>query len=434
MGGMLLGLMAPMARGQSASPDADRLEAVTRFWRAEGPEARLAQAPALLARMPDFDALHEALARGPRFETDVPRGRMQRVRTGSDGQQYPWMLLVPEDYDPSKPHFLRMELHGGMGAPEWPHDGSWAEGWRPLREQILVLPAGWWDSMWWTAGQTENLAAILAEVKRDYNVDENRVVLVGSSDGHIGSMFHAFRNPTAYAAFGGSIGCPVRLTNPTLRIDGQMHLPNLRGSRFFMMNGGRDRLFPVEDIRDYWDLFREHADEVAYLEYPKEGHGFNLTDDDERTWGRFIFGARRDPLPDTLTWATERTDRYARRAWLEITALDKDATVPPDHAIMPRICTGKYRRLKPPPPNPYGQVELQRTGNHIEATTLNVARFRLLLSPDKIDFEAPVVVSVNGQVIHDETLAPDPAVMLRRAAHDLDRRMLFGAELELDVP
>jgi hypothetical protein len=63
-----------------------------------------------------------------------------------------------------------------------------------------------------------------------------------------------------------------------------------------------------------------------------------------------------------------------------------------------------------------------------------VRRFRLLLSPEEFDFSQPVVVEVNGTVVHEGRVAPDARVLLEQAAVDLDRTMLFPARLDLDVP
>ena len=83
---------------------------------------------------------------------------------------------------------------------------------------------------------------------------------------------------------------------------------------------------------------------------------------------------------------------------------------------------------------PSGRVDVVRRGNTFEARTRGVARFTLLLSPDVVDFAAPVVVTVNGQRVHDGTVGRDVATLLTWAARDDDRTMLYGAALPLVVP
>jgi predicted esterase len=83
---------------------------------------------------------------------------------------------------------------------------------------------------------------------------------------------------------------------------------------------------------------------------------------------------------------------------------------------------------------PSGRVDVVRRGNTFEARTRGVTRFTLLLSPDVVDFAAPVVVTVNGQRVHDGMVPRDVATLLTWAARDDDRTMLYGAALPIVVP
>jgi predicted esterase len=94
---------------------------------------------------------------------------------------------------------------------------------------------------------------------------------------------------------------------------------------------------------------------------------------------------------------------------------------------------GPARRLFPRRA-PYGRVDVTRRGNTFEARTRGVARFTLLLSPDVVDFAAPVVVTVNGQRVQEGTVTRDVATLLTWAARDDDRTMLYGAALPVTVP
>src|SRR6267142_1761790 len=68
-------------------------------------------------------------------------------------------------------------------------------------EQIYVIPYAWNASPWWSDDQVDNLHAIVEAVKRRYNVDENRVVVSGVSDGGTGAYYVAMRDTTPYASF-----------------------------------------------------------------------------------------------------------------------------------------------------------------------------------------------------------------------------------------
>jgi hypothetical protein len=62
-----------------------------------------------------------------------------------------------------------------------------------------------------------------------------------------------------------------------------------------------------------------------------------------------------------------------------------------------------------------------------------VQAFTLLLSPDVIDFDAPVQVTVNGKPAFAGVVERDLAALFAWAAKD-NRTMLHGAELHITVP
>jgi poly(3-hydroxybutyrate) depolymerase len=80
-----------------------------------------------------------------------------------------------------------------------------------------------------------------------------------------------------------------------------------------------------------------------------------------------------------------------------------------------------------------GRVDLTRAGNTVTATTRGVKAFTLLLSPDQFDFARPVKVVANGQTFFDRKVEKDLRTLLKFAAVDNDRTMLFGAELHIDL-
>jgi membrane-associated protease RseP (regulator of RpoE activity) len=83
---------------------------------------------------------------------------------------------------------------------------------------------------------------------------------------------------------------------------------------------------------------------------------------------------------------------------------------------------------------PWGRVDLERHGNTIDAKASGVGTFTVLLSPARFDFARPIVVNVNGTRVHDGPVERDVATLLRWAARDQDRTMLFGAALQIHVP
>ena len=86
-----------------------------------------------------------------------------------------------------------------------------------------------------------------------------------------------------------------------------------------------------------------------------------------------------------------------------------------------------------PRTQPSGRVDLVRVDNTVTARTRGVASFTLLLSPDAFDLSRPVRVVVNGRVAFEGRVERSLATLMKWAARDNDRTMLFGAELQVKV-
>jgi hypothetical protein len=102
----------------------------------------------------------------------------------------------------------------------------------------------------------------------------------------------------------------------------------------------------------------------------------------------------------------------------------------------PLSLTGVMPESEPIFPHPplSATVMARRSGNRIAIELRHVVRFTLLLSREMVDLDEPVVVEINGQVCHDTRPVLDPRAMLERANHDVDRRAIYEAHLEISVP
>ena len=218
--------------------------------------------PALAAQTSEklFDRVYEELRHGPQYESDVPTGRIELTRNNRDGLLHRYLLLVPESYDPARRYPVSVFLHGGVGRPDPGPGGGW---WRNTErvtseDHIAVIPLSTRESLWWQASQVENLSGILTELKKTYNVDENRVFATGVSDGGTGVYFLSFRDTTPWAGFLPFIGYPGVLLNSRVGADGMMHLANLVNKPLFIVNGETDRLYPVRYMEPFLDASARH--------------------------------------------------------------------------------------------------------------------------------------------------------------------------------
>ena len=516
--GSLAAVLAASAQEPASAVD----RAFRSFWSAPNAMSAAERIEPILKSGVSFDEALSRVRHGRDYEADVPRGlQFGRHRT-ADGMDHEYAFVIPRDYDPSRPYQVRFQLHGGIARARPPVGSRIRVDALPSGvEEITVYPGGWVRALWWSATQVENLARIIDRLKRTYNIDENRVYLTGISDGGTGVYYMAFKDVTPWASFVPLIGNMVVLGTPSVRAEGELYPGNAVNAPFYVVNTGRDRLYPAHVIALYVDHLRKLGGAVVYRVYPELEHSTEWWPNERPELEAFVHDHPREPLPDTISWQTERVDRFNRARWLIIDRLGAVAGESrlPDTNLLRRgreldfglrvnwavdrgrrahdvaagsnafriglragdrfveingapVETGQdiARQLErweegaplrfvierdgdrvvlegvfdpaevdvPPAPifprrRPSGRVDLVRRGNVVEASTEGVRAFTLLLSPSIFDFRRPITVVANGRTAFEGMVEPSVATLLKWAARDNDRTMVFGAELNIEL-
>ncbi|MGE0159098.1 MAG: hypothetical protein AB7T31_06755 [Gemmatimonadales bacterium] len=370
-----------------------------------------------------FDAAYARLREGTPHRADVARGRIEMTRAIRDGREHRYVLIVPDDYDASRPYPVAFYLHGGISRADPGPGGRWWRNYDVVtgHDRIAVVPLSWSESMWWQASQVENLHGILSDVKHTYNVDENRVVVFGQSDGGTGAYFLGFRDTTPWAAFLPFIGDPRVLLNPANGADGDVHLANLTNKPLFIVNGEQDPLYPVRQIVPFLGALENVRADFEFTPKPG-GHDTRWWPEEEANIERFIAAHPRSPHPERVFWATERTDRYNRAHWLVIDQLGA-AAGDGERRYLASVTAGAGA----------GVVDARREGNTVTLLTHGVRRIRLLISPDAFALQQPIRVVANGETVFEAVVRPDVDTLERWAAIDEDRSMLYAAEIPIEL-
>jgi membrane-associated protease RseP (regulator of RpoE activity) len=93
----------------------------------------------------------------------------------------------------------------------------------------------------------------------------------------------------------------------------------------------------------------------------------------------------------------------------------------------PRV-TPMFVHLKPT-----GRVDVVRAGNTVTATTRGVQRFTVLVSSAAFDLSKPITVVADGKTVFTGRVTPTLATLVKWAARDNDRTMLFVAEVPVTL-
>jgi poly(3-hydroxybutyrate) depolymerase len=509
------GLLVALISLRSIASEKTVAAAVAQFLSARTSQDATKAADAVVKSGIDFESAQQRLKDGRVYSADVPKG-IVRQSHAIGGTDFPYTLDIPETYTPAKRYQVRIQLHGGVGRPDaLPRNGIGALA---SAEQIYVLPTAWAGAEWWRARQLENIRWIVDNVKRTYNIDENHVVVSGVSDGGTGAYYVAMRETTLFASFLPLNGAIAVLRNPSLKSDGELFPQNFVNKPFFIVNGGRDPLYPAALIEPYIEHMARGGVDVKYLPQPEAGHNTQWWPEVKGDYETFVREHPRQPYPDRLSWETGLTDGANRAHWLVIDKLapaprSADETALPDlnrfgtgpmpdfglrvkgaqvtsiaensnasifafepgdvilsingNAVpvdsnaleaLSRHPTGRMTKIvvsrgaqsieltgmllvtgpahvRPMfnHSSPSGRVDLMKEGNVVRATTVGVESFTLLLSPDAFDFSKPVTVMVNGTTVFDGRVTKSVATLMKWAARDNDRTMLFGAELPIKL-
>ena len=394
--------------------------AFAKYWDAKNPGDAAKAAADIVRSGAPFDEVYARLRRGRDYAKTPPTGTIRGRRSG-----FEYWLNVPAGYDPARRYQVRFMLHGGVMRPDPQLRG---DGTVRLAgaEQIYVSPAGWSEAPWWSDTQVDNLRGILDTVKRTYNVDENRVVVSGVSDGATGAYYIAMRDTTPYASFLPLNGYVLVLRSENLQIPGGLFLNNLRMKPLFIVNGGRDQLYPAEAVEPSIGHMSRGGVTIEYRPQRDAGHDTSWWPTLKEDFETFVRSHPRDPLPATLTWETSDTHRANRAHWLIVDSLggtSGDATDMADLNLSQGVKVFRNGRS--------GRVDLSLAGNTVTAATRGVKEFTLLLSPDRFDFTKIVRVVVNGRTAFDGPVEKSLATLMKWAARDNDRTMLFGAEIRI---
>ncbi|KRR07031.1 phospholipase [Bradyrhizobium jicamae] len=184
------------------------------------------------------------------------------------GSRGGFSLYVPEYYAPDRAWPLVMALHGGSGNGRnflW----SWLRDARS-RGAILVAPTATGNT-WALMGDdtdTPNLMHILESVRARWNVDPQRMLLTGMSDGGTFCYVSGFESASPFTHL-----APVSATFHPLMAE-MADADRLRGLPVHIVHGRLDWMFPVQVARQTSQALSAAGADVTYRELDDLSHTY----------------------------------------------------------------------------------------------------------------------------------------------------------------
>lgn len=194
------------------------------------------------------------------------------------GKEMEYALFVPSKYDKEKPAPLIVALHGLGSNPQqilrYPKFTDLAEE----HGFFLVAPFGYNSGGWYGSRKVmskdkepKNIAElsekdvmnVLELVRKEFNVDKERIYLMGHSMGGGGTWHLGLKHPDLWAGLGPIAPAIFRAPSELEKIK---HLPVI------LVQGDADKLVPVAGARRWAEKMKELKMTHEYIEVAGGGH------------------------------------------------------------------------------------------------------------------------------------------------------------------
>ena len=239
----------------------------------------------------------------------------------ADDTEQPYGVYIPKNYDPQRKYPLVVMLHGAgsnhrlalrrvFGKSNGPGEtdveaSRYFPEWKDV-EYIVASPY-----VRGTAGYQgipeKDVFDMLADVKRRFNIDEDRTYLTGLSMGGGGTLWIGLSRPDIWAALAPVCPAPPNGTDALS--------PNALNVPVHFFHGDKDQAVPVTVSRDWVKRLKDLGTSVEYQEYP----GVNHNSWENAYKDEFIFSwfsqFKKNPFPDRVRFNTANY-KYNRAYWI----------------------------------------------------------------------------------------------------------------------
>src|SRR5688572_12755281 len=240
-----------------------------------------------------------------------------------DDTEQPYGLYIPKNFDEKKKYPLVIMLHGAgsnhrlsmrrvFGKSNAPGETD-VEVSRTFPEfknvDYIVASPYARGTMGYQGIAEKDVMDVLADVKRRFNIDEDRTYLTGLSMGGGGTLWIGLTRPDVWAAIAPVCPAPPAGT--------EIYQPNALNIPVHFFHGDNDPAVNVNVSRDWVKKLKEGGANVSYQEYPGVAHDSWVNaykDEFIFTWFKQF---KRNPFPDRVRFATAQY-KYNKAYWVQL--------------------------------------------------------------------------------------------------------------------
>ena len=301
---------------------------------------------------------------------------------------------------PENGYSLFISMHGGGNTTHEVNDEQWQNQislYAPA-EGVYIAPRAPWDDwdMWFKPGMDELFENLIQWMVAEYDVNPNKVYLMGYSAGGDGVWRMAPRMADRWAAASMMAGHP-----------GEAQQVNLMNVPFMIWMGEKDAAYDrnKQAVKKGAVLDSlEAANPLSYIHethiVPGKGHWMDRADTLAVSW---MANFEREPLPAHVVWRQEDVVRPSLY-WLEV---DKQLA------------------------KPGMRVEAVIEDNEVKILHCDYAKLRIRLNDEMLDLSQPVRVTSNGKVLFSGKVKRTLANMAQTLAERGDVHWMFSGYIDV---
>lgn len=300
----------------------------------------------------------QTLERNPNAIEDLRGVQEWAYESAADGSGQPFMITIPQDYDPEVPTPLSLYMHGLAGNHSEHYSGS-----DELRGIIELSVLGRSRGGGYVALSEADALDVLHYVRTYWNVDPDQVHILGGSMGGSGTFRLGSRYPHLFAS-----------ARPTCAFGSDKAYGNLLTLPIYAIHSDDDFVVPILQSRGPLDRLRELGGSVIFDGTTGYGHA---------SWDYAEGGARAGEWFREQSRPSSSTVKH-----LNYTAFDGLAT---------RSWWAEVSKWGNEP-KPATLVLKAGEDNRLYATLTNISRLKLRMDESPFDAARRFSVSVNGGV------------------------------------
>ena len=247
----------------------------------------------------------------------------------SDDTEQPYGLYIPPNYDSSKKYPLVVMLHGAgsnhrlalrrvfgksnVGDETDVEASRYFPQWDDV-DYVVVTPYAR-GTVGYQGIPEQDVYDVLADARKRFNIDENRIYLTGLSMGGGGTLWIGLTRPDIWAAI--APVCPAPPPGTFQLAANALNFP----VHFF--HGDADPTVPVEGTRKWVSHLQDIGAEVSYKEFVDVKHDSWVSAYDAGFIFEWFKPFVRNPYPDKVNFVSNRY-KYNKAYWVTFDRLNHD--------------------------------------------------------------------------------------------------------------